>query len=128
MLPEDWGHPMSAVDPVDPPTIMNFGPATVIDISKRTTTASQGRWKPLSTPHPQGGTDDRQQLADHIEMTFNEQKLTLSDDDTADAFRITLQVVRGLLAGAGAQGIVDERQAERLDALVEGVIGAPDLV
>ncbi|MFF7527284.1 hypothetical protein [Streptomyces pseudovenezuelae] len=82
----------------------------------------------MSTPHPQGGTDSRQQLADHIEMTFNEQKLSLSDDDTADAYRVTLQIVRGVLAGAGARGIVDDNQLGRLDALVEGMSEAPDLV
>lgn len=119
---------MSAVDPVDPPNIVRFGPATVIDISTRTTTASQGRWKPVSTPHPQGGPDDRAAMANDIEMTFNDQKLTLSDDDTADTYRITLKIVRGILAGASAQGIVDDNQLARLDALVEGMIGAPDLV
>ena len=119
---------MSAVDPVDPPNIVRFGPATVIDISTRTTTASQGRWKPVSTPHPQGGPDDRAAMANDIEMTFNDQKLTLSDDDTADVYRITLQIVRGVLAGAGARGMVNEGQAQRLDALVEAMIEAPDLV
>lgn len=120
---------MSAVDPVDPPnSVTSFGPAAVIDINTRTKTSSQGRWKPVSTPHPTGGTDGQQQLADHIETTFNYARLTLSDDDTADAYRLTLKIVRGVLAGAHAKGMVDESQAAQLDALVEGMLGAPDLV
>ena len=121
---------MSAVDPVDPPNIMTFGPATVIDISTRTTkTASQGRWKPVSTPQAADeGPESLARLADHIETTFNTDHLTLADDDTKAAYTITLGIVRGMLKGAHAKGVVNEEQLGTLDAMIEGMLSAPRLV
>lgn len=122
---------MSA-EPVDhtPPTPHGTGEADVIDINTRVTQpASKGRWKDMtSRPHGPDGADSRQQLADHLEMTFNEDHLTLSNDDTKAAYTITLGIVRGMLRGAHAKGVVDETQLETLDAMIEGMLSAPRLV
>jgi len=122
---------MSAAEPADhtPPALTGAGDAAVIDISTRVSTqAAQGRWTAVSSPRPDDGSDSRQKLAEHLEMTFNEHRMTLSDDDTATAYTITLDIVRGMLKGAHAKGIVDETQLEQLDALMEGMMSSPRLV
>lgn len=122
---------MSAADPIDPrPPVRNGnGDAAVIDISTRVTQpTAKGRWKEVSTPRPGDESDSRRQLADHIETTFNEQHLTLSDDDTAAAYTITLGIVRSMLQGARARGVVSEEQLADLDAVFEGMLSAPRLV
>jgi uncharacterized membrane protein YebE (DUF533 family) len=67
-------------------------------------------------------------LAEHVETTFNEAELSLTDDHTVAAFSVTLTLVRGMLEGAQAQGIVDEEQRAELDALFAGVAEIPRLI
>lgn len=122
---------MSAAEPADhTPTILTGGPgdAAVIDISTRVTQAAKGRWKDMTSPDRPDWPDDRQQQVENIEMTFNENHLSLADDDTAAVYTITLGVFRHMLKGAHARGIVDETQLEKLDEMVEGVRSAPRLV
>jgi hypothetical protein len=108
---------------------MNVGNADVIDITRGARNEAKGRWKPVSTPRP-GDEPPKslEELADHIETTFNGHHLTLSDDDTAAAFTLTIGVVRGILTGAQVKGVVDEAQRAELDALMEGLLAAPRLV
>ena len=70
------------------------------------------------------------QLAEHIETTFNTlpRGLTLTDDDTAAAYTVTLGIVRGMLEAAGARGVVDEDQRAELDAIIEGMLAVPGLL
>jgi hypothetical protein len=121
---------MSA-DPVDPAPATGAGPrdATIIDIRNLVSRPASGGRKPAGghLPHP-GDRSSEHLLAEHLEKTFNEQHLTLADDDIAAAFRTTLTVVSGLLDGAHAQGIVDESQHHRLNEIIDGLRGAPDLV
>ena len=123
---------MSAAEPADhTPTTLTGGPgdAAVIDISTRVSQpAAKGRWKPVTSPRPSDGADSRQQLADDAEMTFNEDHLSLSDDDTATAYTITLGLVRNVLRGAHATGVIDETQLATLDATMEGMLAVPRLV
>jgi len=128
---------MSAAEPANPPGILtNARDAAIIDISTRgTRTAAKGRWKDVNSrpdrpnqPDQPERPDDLQAQVESIEMTFNKNHLTLSDDDTAAAYTITLGIARLLLRGAHAKGIVDQQQLARLDALVEGVLDAPRLV
>lgn len=124
---------MSAAEPLDPrpPAGNNAGDAAVISIGTRVTKMSaKGRWKDVTSPspHPGGGSDSRQKNADHFETTFNEHHLTLSDDDTATAYTLTIGIVRGLLAGAQAHNVIDAAQLAELDALMEGILSAPRLV
>lgn len=122
---------MSAADPYDPNPASGpgFGDATVIDIRSLVSKPVPEGWKPMSghTPGP-GERGSTYLQAEHMEITFNEEHLTLTDDDTATAFRTTLRIVRGVLEGAHAQGIVDESQHHRLDQIFDGLKGAPDLV
>lgn len=122
---------MSAADPYDPNPASGpgFRDATVIDIRNLVSKTVPKGWKPVSghTPGPRNFGSEHL-LAEHLEMTFNEAHLTLTDDDTAKAFRTTLRIFCGLLEGAHAQGIVDESQHQRLHQIIDGLEGAPDLV
>lgn len=134
---------MPAADPVHPVPPLRANPAdgaAVIDISRRHagTHTRRGRWDPVSQPPgphpgptpptPRGDDLARRRLADHIETTFNAGRLTLTDDDTAAAYRITLRIIGGILDGALAEGIVDEAQRHELGDLIAGLETAPDLV
>lgn len=128
---------MSAADPANPtpPTPPGAGDgAAVINISRRHSAhTTRGRWQPVTNPgHPQAdepaGDDTQALLADHFEKTFNQQNLTLSDDDTAETFRTTLTIVRGILHSAENRNILTEGQRRDLDALIEGMMSAPGLV
>jgi uncharacterized membrane protein YebE (DUF533 family) len=74
------------------------------------------------------GDESLRRLAEHVETTFNAEGLSLTDDGTAAAYSVTLTLVRGMLEGAQAQGIVDETQRAELDALFAGVAEAPRLI
>ncbi|MCX4911891.1 hypothetical protein [Streptomyces sp. NBC_00878] len=130
---------MSAAEPArTPPTAVNSqGDAAVIDISARGKRAnSQGRWRRMCDP---AGVDDAPEphspsqetlaaLAERVEETFNEHRLSLTDAKVADAFGLTLEMVKVLLAGAHAQGVVDGGQYGELAAIVEGAMAVPGLV
>lgn len=125
--------PMSAAEPADPtpPTTMNNqSGAAVIDISTRINKPATGRGKHMSNPQPErpAGQSPQQQLADHFETTFNHHHLTLTDEATATAYKVTLEIVRGMLQGAEVQGIVDGEQRAELDAMIKGMAAAPRLV
>jgi hypothetical protein len=128
---------MSAAEPADPtmPASGEQGDmaAVIIDISTRTSRRSErGRRKPVSDlqpgHEPSGGPSVQQQLAEHFETTFNHHHLSLTDDITKTAFAVTLEIVRGMLHGAQAQGIIDAEQRTELDAMIKGMASAPKLV
>lgn len=123
---------MSAADPAEPapPVTLGKRDAAVIDITARSSrTATRGRRRPVTDPQPEPGPAGiQQQLAEHFEMTFNHHRLTLTDEMTAAAYGVTLQIVRGILEGTQAQGIITETQRLELDEVIEGMTGAPRLV
>lgn len=129
---------MSAAEPADSilPAHDRGERAAVIDITKKRARASRradtGRWTPVSTTQPGtaggGGTTPQQQFAEHSEIVFNRHGLTLTDEDTATAYRVTLQLVREVLAGAEGQGVVDGGQRLKLDATLQGLVVVPGLV
>jgi hypothetical protein len=109
--------------------------ADIIDISTRARASRRpetGRRKPVSTPPSgtPGGTPGtpQAQLAEHFEITLNHHHLSLTDEMTATAFTVTLEIVRGMLNGAEAQGIVDAEQRTELDAMIKGMEAAPRLI
>ena len=69
-----------------------------------------------------------EKLAASIERTFAEHGRTLTDPDTAEAFGITLGVIRKLLAGARHSEVIDDGQHRELDALYLGMLAAPNLL
>lgn len=132
---------MSAAEPADPiPTmpVNTEAGATVVQIGSRdrrgasAQTSARGRWNTVNgtPPHPSPGVPGGGELAllaDHIETTFNDKHLTLTDDDTARAYILTLHVVRGHLEGAHARGFIDKTALGELTALIDGLAGVPDL-
>lgn len=134
-LPES-GAIVSAVDAAMPTVGGDMGSAAdIIDISTRARAARRtetGRRKPVSTPPsgtPGGGQRTPQhELAEHFEITFNHHHLSLTDEMTATAFAVTLEIVRGMLQGAEAQGVVDDEQRLELDAMIKGMEAAPRLI
>ena len=132
---------MSAADPADltPPRVNGRRGAAVIDITKRATArtaveALKGRWNrvddtdPDVTPITGGRRDSLRQLADTVEKGFNASGLSLADDSTAAAYRVTLDWVGRALEGAQAQDIISSEQREELAALIDGMKAAPGLV
>jgi hypothetical protein len=128
---------MSAAEPADHTMPVPYGDrgeqAAVIDLSARR--PGKGRRKPVSTPQPAtpdpaaGGPTPLDKLAEHFEIVFNRSRLTLTDEDSATAYRITLDLVRDIiLRGAEAQAIIDGGQRLKLDELVKGIRSAPELV
>lgn len=129
---------MSAASPADPgPPAMN-GPrgAAVIDIRTRTSrTATEGRGRHVTNPHPSPAPEPgpapgraQRELAEHVEMTFNAARMTLTNQKTADAYTLALTVARGLIEGAEAQGVLSETQRRELDRMLEGAAAAPRLL
>lgn len=122
---------MSAAEPARPaPSVVNTIPgADVIDISTRT--PSGGRWKPVGTPRPDSnsagaGAGAPRELAEHYELVFNREGFTLTDDETAAVYRLTLKLTRSILQGARVKGIIGEEERAQLDALVAGMAEVPD--
>lgn len=118
---------MSAAEPVPPVGALNSAAlAPVIDFRSK---QQLGRW-PMSeaTPGSPTGQPDGvlHQLAEHLEITFNDSRLTLTDPETRKVFDLTLRIVQGLFDGAAAKGIVDEGQRAELALMMDGVASAPD--
>jgi hypothetical protein len=67
-------------------------------------------------------------LAEHVEVTFNANRLSLTDVRTARAYDTTLQIVTGMLEGAHAQGIIDQEQQGKLGELFQGMRQAPEVI
>jgi uncharacterized membrane protein YebE (DUF533 family) len=67
-------------------------------------------------------------LAEHVEITFNAHRLSLTDVRTARAYDTTLQIVTGMLEGAHAEGIIDEAQRGKLGELFQGMRQAPEII
>lgn len=130
---------MSAAEPARPP-ILNTGDAAVIDIGKRarghaTTTGTTGRWAKVSDRRPVDPPDGDnpepsrlELLAEDFETTFNAARLTLTDEDTLNAFTVTVGIFRHILEGARAEGIIDAAQLAELNALTEGMVAATRLI
>lgn len=76
---------------------------------------------PLRTePTPQ------QDLAITLEAMFLHHDRTLSDEATADAFRLTLDTVLLMLDGSRAEQLVGEEEYRHLAGMIHGMRGAPD--
>ncbi|WP_399559536.1 hypothetical protein OIA45_48885 (plasmid) [Streptomyces chartreusis] len=131
---------MSAAEPAipTPPTVQHEGAAVIIDMEQRRTgahaNAHGGRWHRMSTPptppEPAGSRNRSpiERVADDVEGWFIAVERTLADEETADVFRRTLDVVDHILNGATAQNIISKEQRAKLDDLLKAIRQAPDLV
>lgn len=112
-----------------PPPVNGPGDAAVIDISTRVSRQpGRERWKPVSDHPGPGDKSTQAALAERYEELFNQRNMTLTDDQTAETYTVTLDLVLGILKAAQAQGIVDEGQQRELHAMIEGMKAAPQLL
>ena len=71
------------------------------------------------------GSGSLEALAEHVETMFIEAGHSLTDEETAEVFTLTLTIVTGMLQGAQAEGIVTDSQRVELQAMVNGLMGVP---
>jgi hypothetical protein len=69
-----------------------------------------------------------QDLAEQIEALFHRHGMTLTDDETARVYDVTLDLVRMMHDGAHADGGLTGEQLAQLAAMVQGMRGAPQLL
>ncbi|MFD8839778.1 hypothetical protein [Streptomyces griseofuscus] len=69
-----------------------------------------------------------QLVADDMERIFNRTSRTLTDDETAAVFGITLGIAEHALKGAAVSGIITEDQQRELAAQFEGLKETPRLL
>lgn len=121
---------MSAAEPAPtPPPLTGAGRAAVIPILDRARRqAGRGPQVTDTDGLAPGERSAQALLADKLETLFNAEELSLTDERIATAYRVTLEIVRGMLEGALAQGIVDEGQRVELDQILEGMVDVPRLV
>lgn len=80
-------------------------------------------------PGPSEDLTPQQRIAVALERRFaDELGQSLTDEDTAAAFLLTLREVRTMLHGALAEGRLGEGEHRTLDAMVEGMMAAPGLL
>jgi hypothetical protein len=79
-------------------------------------------------PDPNAALSPHQQLAAKIERVFADHGRSLTDEDTAATFLITLGQIRLILDGARHQGILGEGEHRALADMVDGMMGAPGLL
>ncbi len=82
----------------------------------------------MTPPEPSCEQSALQLFAEDIEKSFNEIRLTLTDDSTAAAFVRTLQIWERTLEGSHATGLIERRQLEELLEVIKGMKEAPRLV
>jgi len=69
-----------------------------------------------------------QQLAEHMEALFHAHGMTLTDDETATIYTVTIEAVELLLRGALAQGTLDADAHATLNGMLAGMRNAPQLL
>ncbi|MFK0288282.1 hypothetical protein ACIQVL_48595 [Streptomyces sp. NPDC090499] len=134
---------MSAAEPANPErAYLNTGAAgAVIDITKHrrrggALQAAQGRWTMTTPPEPStpSGDSSRQTalelFANDVETAFNAMRppRTLSDDDTAAVFLVSLAIMERVLEATRARGIISAEQLDDLKATVAHLRDTPGLV
>jgi hypothetical protein len=60
-----------------------------------------------------------------MEQAFNAAGRTLTDQETAAVYSHTLSIVKHLLRGAAAQGVISDGQRNELWIMLDGVRDAP---
>lgn len=67
-------------------------------------------------------------FANRLEQTYLRHNRTLTDPETAEAYRIAVETFAELLEGAHATGLIDTKAHNELHAMIESMRHAPDLV
>lgn len=122
--------PMSAAEPSHGPD--RAPTATVIPLIRSTANRPQRRPTRRERPHvpqqPASGLTPHEKLAATVEDLFAKHGRSLTDPETAEDYLITLRMVRIMLQGAHAEGVIAEEAHGDLDAMVEGMMTAPGLL
>lgn len=117
---------MSAVEPARPTGPQHRPAAPVIRLADHTDR------RPRSTSPPRAGADSLDdpaiRVATTIEALFDRHALTLTDDDTAEVFNVTLIAIEMMLDGALADQVVDAGQHAQLRAMTDGIRDTPNLL
>ncbi|WP_131589745.1 hypothetical protein [Streptomyces seoulensis] len=88
----------------------------------------------MTTPEPPApqppATPAMKAWAETLETRFTGLGLTLADEDTAAAFRLTLQICAQAIEGSQATGLihVEDSELAELLAMVRGMEQAPGLI
>ncbi|MBJ6623552.1 hypothetical protein [Streptomyces sp. DHE17-7] len=77
---------------------------------------------------PAGDLTPQDRLAATIEKAFADHRRTLTDPDTAEAFLISLGLMRRTLDGALAQGLIDQPAHADLAGMLDGMREATRLL
>ncbi|MFD5899078.1 hypothetical protein [Streptomyces sp. NPDC060366] len=120
---------MPAADQVhDSEPVPGLEIGTVIHLADRTTGRRTGTIpEPQPAPVPDALSDDPlQRIGEQVQALFTAHGRTLTDGKTADAMRITLDGVLGLINGALAQGAIEPEQHSMLTAMIQGMRDAPE--
>lgn len=107
-------------DPRRPARVITFPTASRPPRHKRQETRV-----PADEQHP---LTTEKRLAASLEQAFNEHGRTLTDTDTAEAFTISIGIVRTMLEGARVGTVIDDGQHAELDAIYLGMLAAPGLL
>ena len=70
----------------------------------------------------------QQTLATSIEAAFARKGRSLTDEQTAQDYLITLNTVRLMLKGAKAHGVLEDGTHRELDAMLAGMEEAPGIL
>jgi hypothetical protein len=124
---------MSAAEPAHPTP--GGPPATVILFPKRATRRRGRRGEETVTGSPAPGASpehpptSHQRLADGAEEWFlRHGRRTLTDPETQEVFLVTLNLVTSLLEGARVHGVVGDQAHGELQAMIDGLKAAPELL
>lgn len=104
--------------------VLSFRKKPAVGRSRR----ARGARPAAPAPAPGSELTPQQKLAATLEARFAAAGRTLTDEHTAEAFLITLAQVRTLLEGAHTKDMLTDDAYRDLDAMLEGMMGAPKLL
>ncbi len=119
----------SSAEPAHPEHTVTGPPGKLLHFARRTLRTGHGRRTP-HTPAPDdtatAPSDPQQRLAETAEAFFRASGTTLTDEETAAAYRTTLALVQLMFDGSRAQDLVDETGHQHLTGMVHGLRDAPE--
>lgn len=117
---------MPAAEPTRAPEqVSTSGSGDVIDLSKHPAWA-RGNQARREAPIAAAPDSPEHKLAEWVEGLFLKAKLTLTDDDTAEAYSITLRAVRVMVDGARAQDVINPEQHAVLTNMLDDLLATPE--
>ncbi|MFD5848327.1 hypothetical protein [Streptomyces chartreusis] len=100
--------------------------AAVIHLSEDRRPRRHRRERTTVPPQPDGPLTTEQRLAARLERAFADHHLSLTDDDTRLAYKVTIGEVRTLMDGAHGVGDLSDEAHQLMDSMLEGILRAAD--